>query len=279
MKLKLFLILAIVASSITRADQKLEKKTLVVLICSRNNEKLVEKNLASIAQQEYTNYRIIYVDDASTDSTQKKVEAAIKTFKWEDKFHYIRNKERTYKLHNLYHSIHDLCLPHEIVVEIDGDDWLVNNQVFNKINQVYTEHDVWMTYGGVQFFKVNFKQLQPKPIKQETVDCNLFRDLPKSDFIFIALRTFYAGLFTRIDKKDLIDADGNFFRRGSDMVTMYPMFEMAGNRFYFFETPVYFYNIHTGNNDCKEEPKSQGLIFEIIKNKEKYKKLEGPVPY
>ena len=44
-----------------------------IVIPSYNNEQWVEPNMASILNQTYTNYDVLYINDASTDNTINKV--------------------------------------------------------------------------------------------------------------------------------------------------------------------------------------------------------------
>ena len=59
----------------------------------------------------------------------------------------IKNKTRKRALANLYYAL-QLCQPDEIVFNYDGDDWLADNQVFNLINNIYQNPNVWITYGS-----------------------------------------------------------------------------------------------------------------------------------
>ena len=45
------------------------KNKFIILCCSYNNEEWAETHLESILEQTYTNYEVIYVNDASTDNT------------------------------------------------------------------------------------------------------------------------------------------------------------------------------------------------------------------
>ena len=47
----------------------LKEKKFVVFISSYNNESHVNKNLLSVANQKYSNFRVIYINDKSTDNT------------------------------------------------------------------------------------------------------------------------------------------------------------------------------------------------------------------
>jgi len=58
---------------------------LVILICSYNNEPWIEKNLDSVFCQQYENFRVIIVDDASTDKTLQKYKEYIHNHNLEKK--------------------------------------------------------------------------------------------------------------------------------------------------------------------------------------------------
>ncbi len=66
--MKCFVFFLSVLFSVINLKAEVEKP-IVVLITSYNNAKWVKENLESACCQEYTNYRVIYIDDASTDNT------------------------------------------------------------------------------------------------------------------------------------------------------------------------------------------------------------------
>ena len=47
----------------------IRERSIVVIIPSYNNVRWVEKNLMSVFEQKYENFRVIYIDDCSTDGT------------------------------------------------------------------------------------------------------------------------------------------------------------------------------------------------------------------
>ena len=59
-------------------DSSLPEKKIVILIPSYNNSRWYKENLDSIINQNYSNYRIVYVDDCSPDNTGQLVETYIK---------------------------------------------------------------------------------------------------------------------------------------------------------------------------------------------------------
>ncbi len=57
------------------------EKPFVIIVPSYNNSRFVEKNLQSIFTQRYENYRVIYIDDNSSDQTYGQAKAL--TEQWE----------------------------------------------------------------------------------------------------------------------------------------------------------------------------------------------------
>lgn len=173
----------------------------IILICSYNNAHWYQKNLDSVKNQTYTNYQVIYIDDASPDNTAQLVQDYIQDNKLETKFKLIKNKERCYKPANLYHAIHGYCQDTAIIVELDGDDWLLHPNVLEYLNTLYNQYPIWMTYGGLIMQPKVFNYLWPQPIPEQVIKTNSFRSYFKTGKIFLALRSFYAKLFKKIKRK------------------------------------------------------------------------------
>lgn len=213
------------------------EKSFVIVTASYNNQQWFQLNLDSVFMQKYDNWRLIYIDDFSTDGTADLVEHYVKEKKFQDRVTLIRNSSRRGHLANQYDAINSIS-KHEIVVNLDGDDWLAHENVLGYLNNIYKDSKVWMTYGQFQFLS-NKKVGHCAPLPKEYLDENKIRSLPV--FIFSHLRTFYAGLFQKLEMKDLI-YEGNFYPRGADMATMYPMVEMAGEHIKFIPEVLYIYN-------------------------------------
>lgn len=249
-----------------------QEKTFVAIVCSYNNEQWAQKNLNSLLQQNYTNLKILYINDCSTDAT----EAVVKNYLQKNDPHhrvtYIRNKIRKYKLHNLYHAIYNYCNDNDIIIEVDGDDWLLSTTVFEHLNKLYQNPNIWMTYGGFVMWPRVYTYLKAHTISQKTITNNQFRSFHRKGYIFMALRSFYCWLFKKIKKEDLMH-NKNFFKRSSDIATMIPMFEMAGNRFHHITDKVYLYNTKTGHNDFVVDAQGQRDISSLILKKERYTRL------
>ncbi len=245
-----------------------EKKPFVIVIASYNNETYCEKNLLSVFDQTYKNYRVIYIDDCSTDKTFEKVEKFVKDRGLEDKVTLIHNTERRLKLANLYKA-YISCRNDEIIVCLDGDDWLAHENVLKEVNHYYQNPDVWLTYS----MAINHPKYEKKDgscITDKDLINNNIRDIP---FCISMLRTFYASLFKMIKLKDLL-YKGKFLPSADDFAFMIPMIEMAPTHTLFIPEVQYVIN---DSNPIREHHVISNLqvkLMKHIKKLEKYKPLD-----
>ena len=179
------------------------EKPFVVVIPSYNNKDWCLNNLDSVFRQNYQNYRVIYIDDHSTDGTSELVEGYVKDHDQGHRFTLIKNKEKNGPLACMCRAI-DLCDKEEIVIDLDGNDWLAHDGVLSFLDGIYSSSETWMTYGQLVFYP-RYAPGFASEIPQEIIEENLFRSYGGA---ITHLRTFYAGLFQAIAKDD-------FFMRGT----------------------------------------------------------------
>jgi glycosyltransferase involved in cell wall biosynthesis len=265
MKLKIsFFILALFAALSAK------EIPIVVVVPSYNNRNFYEKNLDSILNQKYENYSVIYVDDASPDGTGDLVREYIKKKGQEHRVTLIQNQERVGSLANLYTAI-SLCKPNEVVAQLDGDDWFYHDRVLQRVNEAYSDPDVWVTYGQFIHYpsnKIGFVHEVP----EEIISANKFR---RYQWTTSALRTFYAGLFHRIKKEDLLKGN-SFYQMAGDLAYMFCVVEMAGFHSRFIPDILYVYNIGSPINDEKVDLMNQYHCELDIRAKKPYSPIERP---
>jgi glycosyltransferase involved in cell wall biosynthesis len=244
----------------------IEQKPFVIITPSFNNTKWCEKNLASVFEQTYDNYRLIYIDDCSTDGTADKVKEIIARFGKADKVQLIRNEVNKGAMENFYHAVHS-CSDQEIVVCLDGDDWLAHDKVLERLNEFYANPDVWLAYGGYREYPSYSKGVYSKQLPPQVINNNKFREY---SFSTSHIRTFYAGLFKQIKSQDL-SKDGRFVQTSCDVAMMIPMLEMAGNKIFYIKKDIlYIYNHSNPLNDDVKRWDNQWATKEYIKALPKY---------
>ena len=244
-----------------------EEKPFVIIVPSFNNDAYFKKNLDSIFSQAYQNYQVIYIDDCSTDNTYQNVKHYVKARGKEDKVTLIRNQKNLGALHNIYKAIHT-CSNEKIIAIVDGDDWLAHNSVLKDLNSYYTNEDVWLTYGQYRQIPKNHVGLS-EPVTKSFLKKGAVR---VNNCLYSHLRTFYAGLFKKIDLSHLTKK-GKFFSATYDLAIMFPMLEMAREHAYFVPDVLYIYNYENPINDAKIRLKEQTNLEKYIRSLPVYPKL------
>lgn len=116
------------------------------MVCGYNVEKYYKKNLDSIFNQDYDNYKLIYINDYSKDNTN---ELVIEYLRDKKNYLYLKNSFNMGSSINRYRCIN---LAFElnrdtIIVYLDGDDWFYHLNVLKELNIFYQKMKCDMTHG------------------------------------------------------------------------------------------------------------------------------------
>lgn len=235
---------------------------------SFNNAAWYQRNLDSLLSQRYEHYTVLYINDASTDGTGDLVAEYLRRRGQEERVTLVTNPCRLKSLANIFHAAHT-CDPDTIVVLVDGDDALAHDQVLRRLNEIYQDPAVWMTYGQFRWIPDGSLGFAA-PVPAEVVAENRFREYP---WVFTHLRTFYAGLFQRIRKQDLLH-ESDFFDMTSDLAIMYPLLEMAGPHSRFVSEVLYLYNNENPLSDHQTDPARQVELTAVIRRQGRYRPID-----
>ena len=231
-----------------------------------NAAKYIETSLNSCYNQSYTVTSIAIVDDGSTDGTSNIIKSWMRGRK---NIVYHRNDIRIGSpVGNIVAGIELLnAESDDILVAVDGDDWLAREDALNVINRKYQSSNVWLTYGG--FSTVNGKQTACTNPILNTASYRKY-ELWKTSH----LRTFRKHLWDRIKDADLRDSDGEYYKFASDLALMYPLVEMAGlDRIRMVTERVYVYNNCNPLNEDKIGAQAIKICDRKIRARAKYSKI------
>ncbi|MBX3718988.1 MAG: glycosyltransferase family 2 protein [Parachlamydiales bacterium] len=205
---RLFLLLFLIFPYLAHAKEN----PFVIVITAHNNKSSCQQNLDSVFNQNYHNYRIIYVSDGSTDGSDALVEEHIRQNQQEYRTTHFKNPTQKGELACACQAIFS-CNDHEIIVELDGRDWFAHEEVLSTLNEIYADPNVWVVYP-------NDAEKSAKPIG------HAIRGIQVPN-VAMHLRSFYAGLFQSIKKEDFL-VDGKFFPISDATPYFIPILEMAG---------------------------------------------------
>jgi glycosyltransferase involved in cell wall biosynthesis len=242
---------------------------ICVVIPSYNNESWCIENMDSLRAQTYKYWKAVYINDCSQDKTAELTQSYIQKYNLQKKITFINNKKREGALFNIYHAVQSRK-PREIVVILDGDDQLSNPDVLSYIAQIYEKNpELWLTYGTF-VSKPYPRRCCCGPVPKRIISTNSFRSFR---YVSSHLRTFYAGLFQKIKKEDLMDGD-RFLASAGDVATMIPMLEMASKgHFRYIRKILYIHRNDNPLNDFNNRPE-QRRCSQLVRSRPAYTPLE-----
>lgn len=280
----------------------------IVVIAGFNVAPYINRTITSVLTQTRNDWVCYYIDDCSTDHSPDEARHAAAG---DPRIHVIENREKKYLLHNTADAI-NAARPEaeDVVVCLDGDDWLAHPDVLSRIAREY-EHGAWMTYGSyagsvsgkrgeeckaypswVTFFRL-FRWFPWRASHLKSFKVRLWQEIKPADLTITQLQmnmfiqwkrwTGQVGVVRRLNRvahAELVDPSGRYFRRCIDKVTMFPMLEMAGKRAHFIPEVLYIYNQRNTGTPTAIAPGSDiprysnRFIRHYLKTRPRYKTLD-----
>jgi len=252
------------------------KNNFIILITAYNDEKWVEYNIASILNQTYDNYKVLFYDDASTDNTYKIVKEIVKN---NNKF-IVTTREKNMQALFSYEECINQIKDDEILICMSADDWFYDDDVLDKLNKYYNKHNVWMTYGKfVTWDGINTELPSPQNSHYPDLvhEYSLYR---KDHWRASHLRTFKGSLLRKVDLSEFkSDISNSYFDHAADLVLTYPCLEMCGkDRIGVLDFYSYAYNTtpEVKERTVNRESDKNNHKFELeIRNRKVYQRLKN----
>jgi glycosyltransferase involved in cell wall biosynthesis len=235
------------------------ERRIVIVSPFYNAANYITQNIRSVASQDYDNYLHILIDDASDDSGYEVAASTIALLpkKLQSKFLLLQNKENRGCIQNQLAAIRDYVNPENIVMLLDGDDWLVNNNtIFQYYNDLYNQ-GYEFTYGSMWSVADRIPliaQEYPAAVKRaKTYRHHHFNwKIP-----YTHLRTCVAKYFLTIDDTKF-KINNQWMRAGADNPLFYELIEQVdADKIYCNREIVCIYNDANPLNDYKVKSDEQ----------------------
>ena len=253
------------------------KNKFKIVIPSYNNENWCKINIESIQEQTYTNYQVLYINDCSTDNTLKKVQELVNN---DPKWKIISNDKNMRRGYNIspqnINLRNFLTNDEDILVFVDGDDWLAYPTVLESLNNFYNEKKCWMSYGGyVDYPELKFPSgPYGHQNTQYSLDIQNSKSYRKDWWRASHLRTFKWHLYKKIKDQDLrYSKTGEYYFHAEDLATSFPCLEMCPlNKIGVHDFVTYVFNNTPSNRERGiEREKEAGNELETeIRNRSIY---------
>lgn len=249
----------------------MNKNRFIIVVPFYNASKWIGKSIKSIMLQNYDNFSCIIADDSSTDNSYQKCK---KIVEGDDRFILIKTKKNLGPLGNAYEAAtvhnkeHDI---ENIIVILDGDDFFSSKNTLSILNEHYNKNKCWMTYGS--YINLSNREVGKfsSKVPELVVKNNLYRQSP---WLTSHLRSYKFGLLKNVQKSDIINKDGEYYKAAGDLAIMFPLLEMSGERAHFIKDILYIWNDLNELNEHKDKRQLQISCEQQIRSLEKYKKLE-----
>lgn len=232
---------------------------LIVLTTVYNCEKYLDNCLYTILNQDYLNWECYLLNDLSTDNSKQICE---KYCKIDSRFKLINNDKKYYQTGNYDQIMRNSGIDgNSIAVEVDGDDYLPDSNVFSRVIQEYQlNKNLFITYG--QFIYTDGRKGFASKVD--------IKNIRKLNFTASHLRTWKVFLWRKIKLQDLYFNEW-YAPSAGDVFFMFPMLEMAGEKSSKFINYVnYVYNDINPENDHKIDYTLQMICSKAGRSKNSY---------
>jgi glycosyltransferase involved in cell wall biosynthesis len=238
-----------------------EERAIMIISPFYNSQDYIKRCIESVATQNYRNYTMFLVDDASTDNGYQVAKNYIDTLPAaiRKNFVILKNQDNMGAVYNQAYVLRSYGGgPNTIVMLLDGDDALINdNNILNFYNNLYADGKTDFSYGS-SWSEVDNIPLISQPYPEAVKRTKSYR---KHKFNwgmpYTHLRTFRYELYLKIMLSEngesvFKDELGNWYRAGGDNATFYSLIEQADpNKIKVVSDITYIYNDKNPLNDYK----------------------------
>lgn len=213
-----------------------------VFVSTRNAAPWIAKCLASLRSQSFADWEAVFIDDASVDNTWA---AAIEAIAGDPRIRPIRNCARQRQVGAFLQAWPQLS--GRVIVELDGDDWLLHDDALAEINRLYDIGQADATAGRAAHCNGTSSSAFPFEIRS-------FWDRLAHSY---APRSWHRRLFERAFAENAaIFYDPVTHRPWASAgdVVLFGVAALYADRILATENPVYCINRRNGESDWVVEP-------------------------
>ena len=227
--------------NITLVPNKNYNHFFAFITTSCNQSQFIIKNLDSIRMQKYKNYKVYYVNDGSTDNTEEMLNEYVTKYP-DFNIEIINSKVRggpCYARYMAYMRTNDS----DICVFLDGDDFLIDENVLNIVAEAYDTNDVYATFGTSVFSHNRNTDWQFERM--------INYDRRTKGNYFPHLRTVKSFILKKIPDTYLKDRNNNWFMVTTDIALFTAVTELCKDKYMFILNRLVIYNVY--NRDTNKE--------------------------
>ena len=218
--------------------QIIERNRFVFVAPMFNASETLPRMLHSICGQSYQNWKLILIDDVSSEEHVKSSIKICNDFKrilngkYEDKIVNVWNLEKKWEVANVLHGI-SICEDEDIVCRIDADDWLTDSDALTIIDAGYQQTGCELLWTAHRWGFSDDNISGPMDAKANPYN---------HPWVSSHLKTFRKKLLNGVNDENYRGPDGNYIRRAGDQAIYLPALHNTHKRF-FLPRVMYHYTI------------------------------------
>jgi hypothetical protein len=180
-----------VSTDFLNTDPIFVDKNFVFLIYAASQPLTVEQNIQSILDQKYESYRIVLMETDLIKSETSKIRQMVAKACKGHLLQIVSFEEKLPSIESFWLTLQTIKND-EIVIQIESNDWLLNDLVLSKLNQIYSQSkEIWLTYSEF----LEYPSYQKGSIDPYVKKMLRNRKEKKIPWITAPLKIYYAGLF------------------------------------------------------------------------------------
>lgn len=205
----------------------------VFVVPTYNAKDTIQQMFLSVVSQTYSNWRIIFRDDLSTDGTPELIEGLTKFFGLSDRISLTRNETKKWEVQNIVEMIKEID-EDEIVCRLDGDDWLCDLDALAIIDSRYRHSNIGALWTNHRWGFTSQNISGPM-----APNADPYQHVWKASHF----KTFRKKLITSVSDENFRGEDGAYFKRIGDQAIYLPVLHNAAGRWEHLPITAYHYTI------------------------------------
>lgn len=171
----------------------------------------------------------------------------------------IFNEERKFSLRNAYELIHSYAVkPNSLIINVDGDDWLIGDNVLKVLSQTYfRKPEIVLTYGNCIYYAPGTRSHLKKASDFGEINHRFPRAIEEEKnyreyfFLPLHLRSWRTEVFKKIPITQFQNSKKKWLRFCEDQAIFYPLLEKYHLQYEVITEPIYMYNQANQLNDFR----------------------------